>query len=753
MKDGFIKVAAAVPEIRVADCMFNVQSICAQMDEAAREHVKILVFPELCVTGYTCGDLFWQEKLLSAARQALGALVEHSAGRDTLTFVGLPWEKEGKLYNVAAAFSDGELLGLVPKHHLPNYNEFYEARHFTPGNEEVSYVEFRGKWVPFGMNLLFEAGKSDLSWSSACSSNGSLGNGSGSVFAAGGLCVAAELCEDLWTANPPSTAHALAGANVIVNLSASDEVVGKRQYRRSLVSGQSARLLCGYIYASAGEGESTQDVVYGGHCLIAENGHILTESGRFYDGNAGNGHAPAQRDPNCSGNAKNGHVLAQQERTCEDIAENGHSSVEPEQVCGKETEDGAEDSLCCGITYSELDISRLRAERRRMTTFGAEREQEGCVTTILSAGIPMQNSYFPEMGSKTRQVGYTKVCFHLKEEETILTRTFSPAPFVPSDEKNRSDRCEEILTIQALGLKKRMKHTNSKSIVVGISGGLDSTLALLVMTKACDLLRLPRETMIAVTMPGFGTTGRTYHNACDLTKSLGAQLIEVDIRDAVNIHFRDIGQDPEVHDVTYENCQARERTQILMDIANKTGGMVIGTGDMSELALGWATYNGDHMSMYGVNCSVPKTLVRHLVRYYADTCGDGQVSTILYDVLDTPVSPELLPPQDGQISQKTEDIVGPYELHDFFLYYMLRFGFPPAKIFRTAKQSFAGAYDETTILKWLKTFYRRFFAQQFKRSCVPDGPKVGSVALSPRGDLRMPSDACARLWMEELERL
>ncbi|MCC8044432.1 MAG: NAD(+) synthase [Clostridiales bacterium] len=751
MKDGFIKVAAAVPEIRVADCMFNVQSICAQMDEAAREHVKILVFPELCVTGYTCGDLFWQEKLLCAARQALFKVVEHSAGRDTLTFVGLPWEKDGKLYNVAAAFSDGNLLGFVPKRHLPNYNEFYEARHFTPGDREVSYVDFGGKPVPFGMNLL---------------------------FAAGGLCVAAELCEDLWTANPPSTAHALAGANVIVNLSASDEVVGKRQYRRSLVSGQSARLLCGYIYASAGEGESTQDVVYGGHCLIAENGHILAESGRFYGGNAETGHALAGAESNQSENAKNGHSPVDSERIFDSHAENGHMPVESEPADDRKTEGGAENSQCCGITYAELDISRLRAERRRMTTFEAEQDQESRVTTIRSAGAFSQNSYYSDNASMLRQEGsldsrsaldsfmgdnfccssgiqggYTKVCFHLKEEETSLTRTFSPAPFVPSDEKNRSERCEEILTIQALGLKKRMKHTNSKSIVVGISGGLDSTLALLVMTKACDLLRLPRETMIAVTMPGFGTTGRTYHNACDLTKSLGAQLLEVDIREAVNIHFRDIGQDPEVHDVTYENCQARERTQILMDIANKTGGMVIGTGDMSELALGWATYNGDHMSMYGVNCSVPKTLVRHLVRYYADTCGDEKVSAILYDVLDTPVSPELLPPRDGEISQKTEDIVGPYELHDFFLYYMLRFGFPPAKIFRIAKRSFAGTYDEATILKWLKTFTRRFFAQQFKRSCIPDGPKVGSVALSPRGDLRMPSDACARLWMEELEQI
>ncbi|MCD8365325.1 MAG: NAD(+) synthase, partial [Clostridiales bacterium] len=464
-----------------------------------------------------------------------------------------------------------------------------------------------------------------------------------------GLVIAAELCVDLCAPHNNKKKNAQAGSNVIVNLSAIDEVTGKSDYRRSLVEGQSARLLCGYIYASAGEGESTQDLVYGGHSLIAENGHILAQSPRFES----------------------------------------------------------------GIIYAEFDISRLRAERRRMTTFPAAKDASGYGTRGL----------------------------------------VSASDDVAAGEADRGRRCEEMLMIQSLGLKKRMLHTGAKSIVVGISGGLDSTLALLVMTKACDLLGMPRDTMTAVTMPGFGTTDRTYHNACSLTKSLGAKLLEVDIRDAVKIHFRDIGQNPEVHDVTYENSQARERTQILMDLANKTGGLVIGTGDMSELALGWATYNGDHMSMYGVNAAVPKTLVRHLVRYYADTCGDTVVGEILYDVLDTPVSPELLPPQNGEIAQKTEDIVGPYELHDFFLYYMLRFGYPPAKIYRVAKLAFAGAYDERVILKWLKTFYRRFFSQQFKRSCIPDGPKVGSVALSPRGDLRMPSDACARLWMDELERL
>ncbi len=640
MKDGFLKAAAISPEIRVADCEYNLKSICGGIDAALKEGAKLLVFPELCVTGYTCGDLFWQESLLSAARLSLSKILAYSRGSDALIFVGLPWEKDGKLYNVAAAVNDGRLLGLVPKRNLPNYNEFYEARYFTPGNEPAEYLDFEGESVPFGTNLLF-----------GCD-------------AVEGLKVACELCEDLWAPDPPSTAHALAGANLIVNLSASDEVTGKSAYRELLVAGQSARLLCAYVYASAGEGESTQDLVYGGHSLLAENGHILAQSARFGAG------------------------------------------------------------ICC----ADFDIARLRAERRRMSTFPAPDE-------VFDQG------------------DYTEVSFSLKREETRLTRCFDPLPFVPSGEEDRAKRCEEILMIQAEGLKKRMQHTNAKSVVVGISGGLDSTLALLVMTKACDLLGLARDTMIAVTMPGFGTTDRTYRNACALAKSLGANLREVDIRDAVNIHFRDIGQDPDVHDVTYENSQARERTQILMDIANKTGGLVVGTGDMSELALGWATYNGDHMSMYAVNCSVPKTLVRHLVRYYADSCGDPKVNEILCDVLDTPVSPELLPPKDGEISQKTEDIVGPYELHDFFLYYLLRFGYAPSKIYRVAKIAFEGSYDDATILKWLKIFYRRFFAQQFKRSCIPDGPKVGSVALSPRGDLRMPSDACVRVWMDELEKL
>lgn len=636
MFDGFIKTAAVTPKIKVADCMYNAEIICERIDEAVAAGAKLIVFPELCLTGYTCEDLFWQELLLEEAKNALYQVILHTRKKDALVFVGLPWEKEGKLYNVAAAVSDGQLLGLVPKRYLPNYKEFYELRHFEPGRRTVEWVDYKGYPVPFGMNQLFVC--RDLE----------------------GLCVSAEICEDLWVPEPPSIRHALAGATVIVNLSASDEITGKNQYRKALVTGQSARLVCGYVYASAGEGESSTDLVFGGHSLIAENGTLLKQSKRF----------------------------------------------------ANET------------VFGDIDVKKLRAERRRMTTFACG-EQEG----------------------------YEKVPFRLKREETKITRFIDPAPFVPSGKKDRDRRCEEILSIQAMGLKKRLEHTGCKSAVVGISGGLDSTLALLVTAKAFDLLELPRTCITAVTMPCFGTTDRTYTNACELTHTLGATLREVDIREAVNIHFRDIDHDPDKHDVTYENGQARERTQILMDIANQTGGMVIGTGDMSELALGWATYNGDHMSMYGVNASVPKTLVRHLVRYYAETSQNEKLSEILLDVLDTPVSPELLPPKDGKISQKTEDLVGPYELHDFFLYYVLRFGFAPHKIFRMAKIAFAGTYDRETILKWLKKFYWRFFSQQFKRSCLPDGPKVGTVAVSPRGDLRMPSDACVRLWQEDLNRL
>lgn len=636
MQQGFLKVAALTPKIRVADPIYNAERICECIDEAEQNGAKIMVFPELCITGYTCGDLFLQERLLEEAKRALMIIIAHTDGVDGLVFVGMPMERENHLYNVAAVINCGELMGFVPKANIPNYGEYYELRHFTAGNRIPVMMDFDGQEIPFGTNLLFTSDAID------------------------GLSIAAEICEDAWVANPPSTAHAIAGAVVIVNLSASNETVGKSEYREMLVKSASGRLICGYIYASAGEGESTQDVVYGGHSLIAENGTLLKQTDKF---------------------------------SCQNI-------------------------------YSELDIHRLRSERRRMNSFAKSTENE-----------------------------YMLIPIALVREETFLTRTFEKQPFVPRNEVKRRERCEEILSIQSYGLKKRLEHTHAKSAVIGISGGLDSTLALLVTVRAFDLLGLDKTGIRAVTMPCFGTTDRTYDNACKLSRILGAKLIEVDIREAVKKHFEDIGQDENVHDVTYENGQARERTQVLMDLANKTGGLVIGTGDMSELALGWATYNGDHMSMYGVNVGVPKTLVRHLVQFYADSCKDKELETILLDVLDTPVSPELLPPTEGKISQKTEDLVGPYELHDFFLYYMLRCGFTPIKVFRLALTAFAGEYDRDTIYKWLTIFYRRFFAQQFKRSCLPDGPKVGSVAVSPRGDLRMPSDACADIWLEELEEL
>lgn len=636
MKDGFITVATATPQVAVADCEANAQAILACINEMAAAHAKVMVLPELCITGYTCSDLFWQTKLLDEAEAALSVIAEGSRQVDALIAVGMPLRVAGKLLNVAAILCRGKVLGFVPKVNLPAYNEFYETRHFTSGSADMGTVQFGGEEIPVGTNLLF-----------SCEN-------------VVDLCVAAELCEDLWVPNPPSVQHALAGASVICNLSASDEMVGKGSYRRDLVAGQSARLVCAYLYATAGEGESTTDLVFGGQNLIAENGTVLAESTTF------------------------------------------------------ENE----------INVATIDVQRLASERRRMSTFPAAESKE-----------------------------YREISFALAEEETKLARFFDADPFVPSNADQLSDRCEEILNIQALGLKKRLAHTHAKSAVVGISGGLDSTLALLVTARAFDMLGLPRKGIVAVTMPGFGTTDRTYNNAVAMIKSLGATFKEVPIAKAVMQHFADIDHDASIHDVTYENSQARERTQILMDIANQANGFVIGTGDLSELALGWATYNGDHMSMYAVNASVPKTLVRHLVRHYADTSADEVLAGVLYDVLDTPVSPELLPPEDGAISQKTEDLVGPYELHDFFLYQMLRMCFPPAKIYRVAKEAFAGRYSNEIILKWLRTFYWRFFSQQFKRSCLPDGPKVGSVAVSPRGDLRMPSDACVSAWIKEVETL
>ena len=634
MKHGFVKAAAATPDIRVADVAYNQEKICACIREAAELGAKILVFPELCITGYTCGDLFGQDALLKAARQALSEIARDTVDKDMLVFVGTPLCVDGKLYNTAAALNRGKILGFTTKTFLPNYGEFYEMRQFTPGPQEARHIFFEGERVPFGPQILFQA--SDMEE----------------------LVVSAEICEDVWSPVPPSIQAALEGATMIVNCSASDETIGKDTYRRELIQGQSARLIAGYVYANAGEGESTTDLVFGGHNIIAENGVILQEAKRFRN-----------------------------------------------------------DMIC-----TEIDVRRLVSERRKNTTFRT-----------------------PEGRSLIR------VKFQVEIEKTELTRTFPQQPFVPGDPQVRAKRCEEILTIQAMGLKKRLAHTRAKTAVVGISGGLDSTLALLVSARAFDLLGRDKKEILAVTMPCFGTTDRTYHNACQMAVKLGVSLREVPIGDAVNIHFRDIGHAQEDHSVTYENSQARERTQVLMDIANKDGGMVIGTGDMSELALGWATYNGDHMSMYGVNASVPKTLVRHLVKHAADTTEDEELKAVLYDVLDTPVSPELLPPKEGNIAQKTEDLVGPYELHDFFLYYMIRFGYEPGKIYRLAENAFEGKYEPAVIKKWLNTFCRRFFSQQFKRSCLPDGPKVGTVALSPRGDWRMPSDACAAEWLEDLE--
>ena len=640
MKDGFIKVAAASVPLRVADCGYNAQQCAAAVSQAKRLGVRILALPELCLTGYTCHDLFGQEALRQGALAGLAQLAETTAGAGVLVFVGLPFAWNGRLYNCAAALYDGEVQAIIPKTHIPNYSEFYESRYFAPAPEGFGWVSgfwSQGRDVPFGKNVLFTHGELPE------------------------LSVGCEICEDLWAPRQPSQDLALAGATIIVNLSASPAVIGKGTYRRDLVASQSARLMCGYLYACACCQESTQDLVYAGHNLIAENGIILAES--------------ATMDPD--------------------------------------------------FLVSEIDVRHLITERTRQSTYCASRPER-----LLE--LPLD---FPL-------------------EPTLLTRTIDPHPFVPADSIGRQSRCEEILSIQAAGLAKRLDHTQARTAVVGLSGGLDSTLALLVAVRALDLLGRPRTDMVAVTMPGFGTTSRTRSNAEILCEKLGVTLRTVSIAAAVRQHFQDIGHDEKVTDVTYENAQARERTQVLMDIANQQNGIVVGTGDLSELALGWATYNGDHMSMYGVNGSIPKTLVRYLVRHAADTCGDEALAAVLYDILDTPVSPELLPAEeDGTIAQKTEDLVGPYELHDFFLYHFIRYGCPPRKILHLAELAFAGRYDRAAILKWLRTFFRRFFQQQFKRSCLPDGPKVGSVTLSPRGDWRMPSDASTALWLRELEDL
>ncbi len=647
MKDGFIKVAAGTPNIRVADCRYNAEQIFTLMRQADKQGVRVLCLPELCLTGYTCGDLFLQPTLLKGAEEGLATILEATRNLDMVTAVGLPVRNkwDNKLYNCAVIIQKGEILGLIPKTYIPNYGEFYEGRWFSPGKDLDVTVELCGQRVWMSPNAVF-----------ACETMPN-------------LVIGVEICEDLWASEPPSTALARAGATLILNLSASDEVVGKAGYRRSLVTGQSARCLCGYVYADAGEGESTTDLVFAGHDLIAENGTLL-----------------AQR------------------------------------------------RFATGLTVSEIDVDKLCYERQRMNTFTAPE------TT------PMEQAH---------AIGVGRVSFSLEQAATSLTRPVAKNPFVPDDLRDRGERCEEILKIAALGLKKRLEHTHAKTAVIGLSGGLDSTLAILITAIAMKLLSRPASDILAVTMPCFGTTQRTRSNAEILAERMGATLKVVDISAAVKVHFKDIGQSMGDHDVTFENAQARERTQVLMDLANQTGGMVIGTGDLSELALGWCTYNGDHMSMYAVNASIPKTLVRHLVGYVAGDKAreDEELSHVLEDILDTPVSPELLPAVQGQISQKTEDLVGPYELHDFFLYHILRWGFPPQKVYRLARYAFQGAYTDEIILKWLKPFYRRFFSQQFKRSCMPDGPKVGSVTLSPRGDWRMPSDAVASLWLEELENL
>lgn len=635
MLNGFIKCAAATPDVKVADCEYNKNEIIRLIDEAEQGGVKILVFPELCITAYTCSDLFFQPVLLNGALSALNKTVQHTSGKDMLVAVGCPIRFEGKLYNCAVIIKGGEILGVVPKKHLPNYNEFYELRTFTPAFEGIREIELCGKKVPFGLNMIFACRQLDE------------------------LVFAAEICEDLWAVCPPSNRLAMGGATIIANLSASNECVGKDSYRRELVKSHSARLRCGYIYASSGEGESTQDLIFGGHNIIAEDGNVLKESELY----------------------------------------------------------------STGLTVTELDVQLLTYERAKDTSFTADS-------------------------------GMHRIEFDMQLCETKLTRRVAANPFIPENAADRHQRCKDILAMQAHALARRVKHTNASSLVIGISGGLDSTLALLVAVETMKLLKRPMSDIITVTMPCFGTTQRTRTNAEKLCIMLGTAFRTIDIAESVQQHFRDIGHDEASRNVVYENAQARERTQILMDIANAENGMVVGTGDLSELALGWATYNGDHMSMYGVNASVPKTLVRYVVRYCAEIAESSELAEVLISVVDTPVSPELLPAdENGDIAQKTEDLVGPYELHDFFLYSIVRRGFTPKKTYRLAVYALGDSYDNDTILKWLKTFCRRFFNQQFKRSCLPDGVKVGTVSLSPRGDWRMPSDASSALWLKELDEI
>lgn len=641
MNYGFVKVAAAVPRVKVADCKFNSERLEGLITIAEGKGVQILTFPEMCITGYTCGDLFAQQLLLEQAEMALIQILNSTRQLDIISILGMPVVVNSTVINAAVVIQKGKILGVVPKTYLPNYKEFYEQRWFTSALQvSENSVRLCGLIVPMGNNLLFETAETTF-----------------------GI----EICEDLWATVPPSSSLALQGAEIIFNLSADDEGIGKHNYLCSLISQQSARCISGYVFSSSGFGESTTDVVFAGNGLIYENGYLLARSERF---------------------------------------------------CLEEQ-----------LIINEIDVECIRAERRVNTTFAANK-----------ANCP---------GKEAIRISTEFV----NSKDLNLTRTFNPHPFVPQGSELNS-RCEEIFSIQIAGLAQRLLHTGAKTAVIGISGGLDSTLALLVCVKTFDKLGLSRKDILGITMPGFGTTDRTYHNAIDLMNSLGVSIREISIREACIQHFKDIGHDLNIHDVTYENSQARERTQILMDIANQTWGMVIGTGDLSELALGWATYNGDHMSMYGVNAGIPKTLVKHLVQWVAENGMDEASKATLLDIVDTPISPELIPAdENGEIKQKTEDLVGPYELHDFFLYYFLRFGFRPSKIYFLAQTAFSGVYDDETIKKWLQTFFRRFFNQQFKRSCLPDGPKVGSISISPRGDWRMPSDASSAAWLKEIAEL
>ena len=644
---GYIRVAAVTPAIRVANTEHNTDGIISCAKEAAQNSTAVILFPELAISSYSCADLFYQEQLYQNNLKGLKRIIEESSNIESVIITGFYLRQSNSFYNCAAVIQRGKLLGIVPKMFIPDSKEFYERRWFASGIRivsEIRSVKLFGDEIPFG-NLIFSDERS-------------------------GIRFGVEICQDLWMPVTPSSRLCLNGADIIFNPSASDETIGKADYRRQLVHQQSAADICGYVYCSAGVTESTTDVVYSGHHIISEYGTKIAENQRFERNNT--------------------------------------------------------------ITYGDIDYERIRFER------SLDPSLEECASAYTERGLYRQVELQP---------------LRLLTNEQTLHRGFGRNPFVPADMLSVNERCEEVFRIQTAGLAKRIEHVHARTVVVGISGGLDSTLALLVCAETFRLLGRDPRGIIAVTMPGFGTTGKTYNNSLSIMKLLGTDVREIPIGDAVLKHFEDIGHDPENHDVTYENAQARERTQILMDIANQEGGLVVGTGDLSEAALGWSTYNGDHMSMYGVNASVPKTLIRHVVRHYADVCEDKELASILYDVLDTPVSPELLPPKDGQIAQKTEDLVGPYELHDFFLYYTLSAGYEPDKIYRIAKIAFKEMYEDDEILKWLRNFYKRFFTQQFKRSCSPDGPKVGTVALSPRGDLKMPSDASARSWLEKVDKL